>query len=227
MFCSRRLVITMSEKQGILAHIKTLFLRERVLHTLKVVALVAYQCGLGYGLVARVLKSLGVSVSDTSVRNWVMRCADIEITQDKKRRKRIAVDETIVVINKVKWYVWIVVDIKTEEVLSFRLSQGATIIDAVFVLKGALRCCKGRKPRVFTDDAPFYGSAIKMLNLKHTIVCFGPRSAVERAFSKLGPRLEIIGKGYRNTPREFIIERLRRWLEAMMNITEMVKRGLS
>lgn len=226
MFCSRRLVITMSEKQGILAHIKTLFLRERVLHTLKVVALVAYQCGLGYGLVARVLKALGVSVSDTSIRNWVMRCADIELTQDKKRRKRIAVDETIVVINKVKWYVWIVVDIKTEEVLSFHLSQGATIMDAVFVLKEALRCCKG-KPRVFTDDAAFYDSALKMLNLKHTIVCFGPRSAVERAFSRLGPRLEIIGKGYRNIPREFIIERLRRWLEAMMNITEMVKRSLS
>ena len=226
MFCSRRLVITMSEKQGILAHIKTLFLRERVLHTLKVVALVAYQCGLGYGLVARVLKALGVSVSDTSIRNWVIRCADIELTRDRKRRKRIAVDETIVVINRIKWYVWIVVDIKTEEVLSFRLSQGATIIDAVFVIKEALKYCKG-KPRVFTDDAVFYDSALEMLNLKHTVVCFGPRSAVERAFSKLGPRLEIIGKGYKNIPKEFILKRLRRWLEAMMNITEMVKRSLS
>ena len=46
---------------------------------------------------------------------------------------------------------WIVIDIKTEEVLAFRLSQGATIIGAVFVLKEALKYCKG-KPRVFTDD---------------------------------------------------------------------------
>ena len=216
----------MSMQEGIIAHIKNLFLRERILHIFKAVALVAYQCGLGYGLVARVLEALNIKVSATSIRDWVMKCESIELTPHKMRRKRIAVDETIVVINKAKYYVWIVVDIATEEILAFRVSKGATIFDAVCVIKEALQYCKG-KPRVFTDDANFYGSTLRILRIKQTIVCFGPRSAVERAFSKLGPRLEIIGKGYRNIPGEFILERLRRWLEAMMNITEIVKRSLS
>ena len=189
-------------------------------------ALVAYQCGLGYGLVARVLEALNIKVSATSVRKWVMKCESIEINPNKARRNRIAVDETIVVINKAKYYVWIVVDIATEEILAFHVSKGATIFDAVYVVKEALQYCKG-KPRVFTDDGSFYGSALRILRLKQTIVCFGPRSAVERAFSKLGPRMKIIGKGYKNVSADHILERLRRWMEAMMNITEIIKRSLS
>ena len=216
----------MSVQEGMLAHIKNLFFRERILHIFKAVALVAYQCGLGYGLVARVLEALNVKVSATSVRNLVMKCESIEINPNKIRRTRIAVDETIVVINKAKYYVWIVVDITTEEILAFHVSKGATIFDAVYVIKESLQFCKG-KPRVFTDDGVFYASALKILRLKQTIVCFGPRSAVERAFSKLGPRMEIIGKGYRNNPAEFILGRLRRWVEAMMNLEKMIKRSLS
>ena len=188
----------MSLKEEIIARIKNLFLRERISHALKAVALVAYQCGLGYGLAARVLEAFGVVVSATSVRNWVMKCEELEINPEKKRRKRLAVDETIVVINKVKWYVWLVVDIKTEEVLAFHVSQHASIFDATYVIKEALRYCIG-KPRIFTDDGLWYDSAIKKFNLKHTIVCFGPRSAVERAFSQIAVRLEIIGKSYRNS----------------------------
>jgi len=216
----------MSMQEGIIAHIKNLFFRERILHIFKAVALVAYQCGLGYGLVARVLEALNIKVSATSVRKWVMKCESIEINPNKARRNRIAVDETIVVINKAKYYVWIVVDIATEEILAFHVSKGATIFDAVYVVKEALQYCKG-KPRVFTDDGSFYGSALRILRLKQTIVCFGPRSAVERAFSKLGPRMKIIGKGYKNVSADHILERLRRWMEAMMNITEIIKRSLS
>ena len=216
----------MSVKEGILTHIKDLFLRERVLHIFKAVALVAYQCGLGYGLAARVLEALGVKVSAISVRNWVLKCEDLELAPKKIRRKRIAVDEAITVINKIRWYVWIVVDIKTEEVLAFHISRDATTIDAVYVIKEARRYCIG-KPRVFTDDACFYVSSLQILNLKHTIVCFGPRSAVERAFSKLAPRLEIIGKGYRNSPIEFMLPRLSRWVTAIMNITRVIKMSLS
>ena len=213
-------------QEGIIAHIKNLFFRERILHIFKAVALVAYQCGLGYGLVARVLEALNIKVSATSVRKWVMKCESIEINPNKARRNRIAVDETIVVINKAKYYVWIVVDIATEEILAFHVSKGATIFDAVYVVKEALQYCKG-KPRVFTDDGSFYGSALRILRLKQTIVCFGPRTAVERAFSKLGPRMKIIGKGYKNVSADHILERLRRWMEAMMNITEIIKRSLS
>ena len=216
----------MSMQEGIIAHIKNLFFRERILHIFKAVALVAYQCGLGYGLVARVLEALNIKVSATSVRKWVMKCESIEINPNKARRNRIAVDETIVVINKAKYYVWIVVDIATEEILAFHVSKGATIFDAVYVVKEALQYCKG-KPRVFTDDGSFYGSALRILRLKQTIVCFGPRTAVERAFSKLGPRMKIIGKGYKNVSADHILERLRRWMEAMMNITEIIKRSLS
>ena len=211
-------------QEKILAHIKNLFFRERILHIFKAVALVAYQCGLGYGLAARVLEALGVMVSATSVRNWVLRCEDITLTPNKIRRKRIAVDKAIVVINKAKYYVWIIVDITTEEVLAFHVSKGATIFDAVYVIKEALQYCRG-KPRVFTDDANFYDSALRILNLKHTVVCFGPRSSVERAFSKLAVRLEIIGKSYRNS--ENVLEKLRGWVSAMRNLTDMIKISLS
>jgi len=216
----------MSMQEGIIAHIKNLFFRERILHIFKAVALVAYQCGLGYGLVARVLEALSIKVSATSVRNWVMKCESIEINPNKIRRTRIAVDETIVVINKAKYYVWIVVDIATEEILAFHVSKGATIFDAVYVVKEALQHCKG-KPRVFTDDGSFYGSALRILRLKQTIVCFGPRSSVERAFSRLGPRMEIIGKGYRNSPAEFMLSWLRRWVTAFMNLGKVIERSLS
>jgi len=56
-------------KEGILAHIKTLFFRERIPHVFKGLALVAYHSGLGYGLVTRVLEAIGIIVSATSVRN--------------------------------------------------------------------------------------------------------------------------------------------------------------
>ncbi|HLC98088.1 MAG TPA: hypothetical protein VJC21_04880 [Candidatus Nanoarchaeia archaeon] len=49
----------------------------------------------------------------------MLRCEDIQSKPEKICRKRIAVDETIVVINKMKWYVWIAVNVKTEEILAF------------------------------------------------------------------------------------------------------------
>jgi len=56
-------------QEGIIAHIKDLFFRERILHVFKAVALVAYQCGLGYGLTARVLEAFGIKVSAISIRD--------------------------------------------------------------------------------------------------------------------------------------------------------------
>jgi transposase-like protein len=210
----------MPNEYSLLKSIKSLFVRERKPHLVKVIAVVSYERGLGYGSIAKVLRSFGFPAAPSSIRDWVFRCADLPLAPKKKRRKRIAIDEAVVIINQEQWYVWLSVDIKTEEVLAFHVSQHATSIDAAYVIKETLKYCTN-KPRIFTDGGEWYPYAIGKYGLHHTISVFGPRSAVERAFSQLAVRLERIGKSYRNTGN--ILGKLERWVAAMVQLTRLVK----
>jgi transposase-like protein len=208
-----------------LQRIKRLFQRERVAHRLKAVALAAYAAGLGYRLAARVLAAFGCTVSHWSVRDWVLRCHKWPLACRKRRRKRLACDEKILRINGQQFYIWIVVDIMTEEVLAFHVSRGATIFDAVVVLKSALRFCRGKLPRVFTDEAIMYPGALKMLGLRHTLCTFGPRSAAERAIRQVASILHRVGASYRNN--RHVLCWLTRWVSATMPLRSQVNQCLT
>lgn len=209
----------------LISHIKTLFHRERISHCLKAVALTAYQAGLGYRLVSRILAAYGSTVSHIAVRDWVLRCQDLPLAVRKGRRKRIACDEKILPINGQQFYVWIVVDIATEEVLAFHVSRGASIFDAVYVIKSALHFCRGKMPRLFTDRGVMYRAAASMCHLNHTIICFGPRSSVERSIRHVAQTLERLGASYRNT--QSVLQKLTRWVTAVMPLRILVRQCLT
>lgn len=213
-------------ESSIFSWIKNFFKRERTPHKSKAYALLSYQLGLGFRLCKRLLALLGVCVSHVAIFNWLHKLENQALPVKKEKRKRIAADETVIELNKKHYYVFVVVDVDTDEPLSIRVTGSPSILDVYFMLKQALKFCK-EKPRLFTDSAPWFKHAAKCLRIKHTVCVQGPQSSAERAFSWLAVRTEKISKAYYALPEENIISCLSAWVNIFVVLTMRVKTSLS
>ena len=72
---------------------------------------------------------MGFKVSYEAVRKWYHKCKDI-FNIERKRRRYVAIDETVIKAGKRFYYVWVAVDVERMEVISARISRG----------KGNLEC---------------------------------------------------------------------------------------
>ena len=78
------------------------------------------------------------------------------INQPEKRERRlIAIDETVIKLEN-KWiYVWVAIDVDTKECLAVWVSEGRSRIEVYTFLKQMLQYCKN-KPEIVVDNAPWY-----------------------------------------------------------------------
>ena len=216
----------MPQRKSLAEFINSLFSRERVPHHLKAVALTAHEGGLGYRLSARVIQALGTPISHTAVWQWQQRLDGQPLPLRRRKRKRLAADETTVEIDGQRWYVWLVVDVEADEPLAFHVSHAQTIFDAAVVLRQALTWCTN-KPRLFTDSAPCYRRASRIVGMRHTICVFGPQSAAERAFAWLEHHLQRLKRAYCKIPVDNVRNLLLRWVSARVTLTMWVRATIS
>ena len=108
---------------------KGLFKRERRSTEIRALAIVLYFSGLSFRDVSKLLKAMGFKVSYEAVRKWYHRCKDI-FNIERKRRRYVAIDETVIKAGKRFYYVWVAVDVERMKVISARISRG----------KGNLEC---------------------------------------------------------------------------------------
>ena len=87
---------------------KEIFKRERIRTEIRALAIILYFSGLSFRDVSKILKAMRFRVSYEAVRNWYHRCKDI-FNVERKRRRYIAIDETVIKAGKKVYYVWVAV----------------------------------------------------------------------------------------------------------------------
>jgi putative transposase len=81
--------------------------------------------------------------SRESVRIWVHRFSSL-FKPSKRARRLVAVDETVLKVKGQICYLWVAIDVDTNEVLAVYASRGRGIPSAVKLLRKVLDSCEGK-----------------------------------------------------------------------------------
>ena len=124
-------------------------------------------------------------LSKSAVWYWVKQLrSKIRLTEERRRRNLVAVDETCLKSRGERLWVWAAVDPETSETVRLEASWHRSALQALRFLRRMLKLCKGR-PRVLVDHGPWYPWALKALRVPYEQVTHGARNRVEAFFSSL------------------------------------------
>jgi putative transposase len=107
---------------------------------------------------------------------------------DRRRVKRIFVDETMIRIRGSQAWIWVAYEPTLRSFLYFRISYNQSELDAILFLRELVHRC-GRKP-VWTDDGVWYPEACRWLRLEHHVYPVEWKNLIERMNQALKDRLE-------------------------------------
>ncbi|MEM0440353.1 MAG: DDE-type integrase/transposase/recombinase [Candidatus Caldarchaeum sp.] len=126
------------------------------------------------------------NASRESVREWSHRLMRV-FKPERRRRRIVAVDETVEKVSGRIVYLWSAIDVDTGEIIALYVSRGRSILNALTFLRKVLETCDG-KPVIVVDRGPWYRWALKRLGIEYIHETFGDRNRVERWFRKLKDR---------------------------------------
>ena len=187
-----------------------IFCRERTTNYIRAMGMLLYHSGLSYEKASEFL-----GVSHEAVREWYQKGKVLfEQTVEKKKRKRIAVDEKEIKVNGTTIYIWGAVDLENEEVIAVATSFGRSGLEAFAFMKKVRNTCKGRLPVVFVDGGTWYPWAFGRLGFnRYVVVHFGPRSAIERLFGGIEWRIRRFWNKFCGHQSRGSVQR---WVEAFV-----------
>ena len=114
---------------------------------------------------ARILSELH-PVSKSSVHRWIKKFEErLPIITEKKRRKRIAIDETVVKANGKKYYVYAAIDVERNELILMRVYTTRNYLTTKLFITDVLKYCEN-KPKFVIDKAPWLRRALENLGLE-------------------------------------------------------------
>ncbi len=87
------------------------------------------------------------------------------IATERKRRKLIAIDETVVKANKKRYYVYSAVDVERNELILMRVYPTRNWLVTRSFIKEVLKYCENR-PKFVVDRAPWPIQALKSLRIR-------------------------------------------------------------
>jgi transposase-like protein len=122
-----------------------------------------------HGSCRRVSKVLSLAlepISKSAVHYLARKVSEIRVAREPRYRRCIAVDETKLCVKKSHVYVWSAVDVDSKELLALEASYGRSSLNALALLKKALRMCTN-KPLVLVDRGPWYRWALERLGLEY------------------------------------------------------------
>lgn len=198
---------------------RRIFQRERTPTKKRALAIALYEGGLSYEKAGQ-----AVGVSRQAVKDWFAKAASYFRSLQRRRRKRIAVDEKQIHMPYGDAYIWAAVDIDTEETIALMVSQGRSCLEALAFLEKVKRKCAGRLPRVFVDGGDWYPWAFEQAGFdRWNVMSFGPRSAIERFFSLVDHRYRRFWERF---PFRSTVGSLLLWAEAFAGVINMRKHML-
>jgi len=161
------------------------FIRNKKSLASKVFAVADYMAKSTYHATAWKTTRFLEPVSKSSVWYWVKQLrSKIRLTEERKRRDLIAIDETCLKSKGERLWVWAAVDAETGETVRLEASWHRSALQALHFLRRVLKLCDGR-PRVLVDHGPWYPWALEALRLLYTQITHGGRNRVESFFSSL------------------------------------------
>ena len=188
---------------------RKVFKRNKKSLEVKVIAGLLYFFGLSTRKTSEIL-SLFEEISHESVRKYYHSLRKVFKEPRKKRRRLIAVDETVLKVGNARIYVWTAIDVDTMECLGIWVSTTRNFFDAMTFIKSILKYCKN-KPTFVVDKGPWYPLAFYILGLKFKHETFGDRNAVESFFSTLKKRTKAF---YNHFPHNTTIHTILSWLNS-------------
>jgi putative transposase len=141
------------------------FERNKVPLEVKVLGIATYIQTSSVRRTARILSELH-PVSKTAVWNWIKKFEEkLPISAERKQRKLVAVDETVVKARKKHYYVYSAVDVERNELVLMRVYTTRNYLITKSFIKEVLEYCEN-KPKFIIDKAPWLIDALKSLNLE-------------------------------------------------------------
>ncbi|MEM2613026.1 MAG: DDE-type integrase/transposase/recombinase [Nitrososphaerota archaeon] len=124
--------------------------------------------------------------SREGVRDWSHRLMRI-FKPERRRRRIVAVDETVEKVSGRIVYLWSAIDVDTGEIIALYASRGRSMMNVLTFMRRVLEACDGR-PVVVVDRGPWYPWALKRLGIEYFHEIFGERNRIERWFRELKDR---------------------------------------
>jgi len=138
--------------------------------------------------------------SHEALRRWLRRAGEL-LPGRRRRRRVIALEETVVKVVGAEDWLWREVDLGNGGVLASRLSRYRGGVDTCLFLDRVLDCCN--KPLAYTDRGPWYAWSLDLYVLRDRVEAFGRRNRVEVWFSRLKARTR---RFYNNLPYRSSVE---------------------
>jgi len=136
-----------------------LFERNKIPLEIKILGIAIYIQTSSVRKTAKILSEFH-SVSKSAVHKWIKKFEErLPISTERKPRKIIAIDETIVKANGEKYYIYAAIDIEKNELILMRVYQE--------IITTKLEILKYCKPKFVVDKASWLIKALKSLGLEY------------------------------------------------------------
>jgi putative transposase len=153
----------MKSVRGIVKELK-IFERNKVPLEIKILGIAIYVQTSSVRRTAKILSELH-SVSHNAVHKWIKKFKErLPIITEKKRRKLIAIDETVVKANGKKYYVYAAIDVERNELILMRVYPSRNYLTTKLFISEVLKYCEN-KPKFVVDKAPWLRKALESLGL--------------------------------------------------------------
>lgn len=151
--------------------------------------------------------------SHVSIWKWVQRYANVadRFRIPKGRVREIFVDETLLQIDGIDYWLWIAYEPSLNKCIMMHLSRERTLFVCYQFFK-KLRSRYGRKP-ILTDGARWYNDACKWLRLKHYVYGTDLKNLMERFIQKIKDRTECFDDHFPCTKTGCNILHVYNWLK--------------
>jgi putative transposase len=122
-------------------------------------------------------------VSKTSIWKWIRKFEEkIKIEPSKIYRNFIALDETCIKVNGLKYWIYAAIDIDRNELLFMKVYSTRNLLTSKIFISEVLKYCENN-PTFIIDNAPWLIEALELLKLSYIKENFGDRSLIESVYS--------------------------------------------
>ncbi len=106
-------------------------------------------------------------VSHNAVHKWIKKFEEkLPIVTEKKYRKVVAIDETVVKANGEKFYVYAAIDVERNELILMRVYPSKNYLTTKLFISEVLKYCEN-KSKFIIDKAPWLKKALESLRLEY------------------------------------------------------------
>jgi putative transposase len=142
------------------------FERNKVPLELKILGIAIYIQTSSVRKTAKILSEFH-PVSKSAVHKWIKKFEEkLPIVVEKKPRKVVAIDETVVRANGENYYVYVAIDVDRNELILMKVYPSRNYLTTKLFILEVLKYCEN-KPIFIVDKAPWLIKALESLGLNY------------------------------------------------------------